>query len=310
MPRVLTYDADLQILRVNPAAELATLHTHIAGRLDNITLRVGQAVPLKVGTDGLALDINATFHVTPAAQGHRGADSGESLRFGLLVRGRNAEDPADPNANYTAISFSQSRAGSFMNNTDIPHGDITSEDFPLPANTTDAEGATACQTFCNAHVECVGWVYVRPPDGPRCAIKGSLDAPVPAKSCCISGVKHPGLLGTQVLIDTTRAGGDSGEGSTATIPANATCGCQAQDSKGRGGEDKGRVREMRKRPVVLRLAVFFILLTLTHNAKYVALGLIAFSHVLSPSFFCTVQPSRTHFVSLWTTALSKSTQWM
>jgi hypothetical protein len=101
-------------------------------------------------------------------------------------------------------------SAAFMNNTDIPHNDITKDDFPLSANTTDATGPPQCQQYCDAHNDCVGWVYVRPGhSGPRCAIKSAFDG-TSTSSCCISGVKYPTPPTLILVINTSQVGDRTG----------------------------------------------------------------------------------------------------
>ena len=38
-----------------------------------------------------------------------------------------------------------------LNNTNLPHGDIASLDFSLPAGLSDADGIAACNQFCKLH---------------------------------------------------------------------------------------------------------------------------------------------------------------
>ena len=73
-------------------------------------------------------------------------------------------------------------------NSDLTYGDITADDFQLPAGTSLAAGTAACTSFCANHSACQAWVYVSTqadPNGPRCAIKGD-------GSCQIN--RHPGCF--------------------------------------------------------------------------------------------------------------------
>eukprot|EP00038_Savillea_parva_P028013 m.62725 g.62725 ORF g.62725 m.62725 type:complete len:728 (+) comp8109_c0_seq1:428-2611(+) len=74
------------------------------------------------------------------------------------------------------IVVTMSRASfSFLPNTNIPHGDLTPDDFPLnhSRSWTDREGAAVCATRCDQLAACTCWTYVPASSGgPRCAIKG------------------------------------------------------------------------------------------------------------------------------------------
>ena len=57
-----------------------------------------------------------------------------------------------------------------LNNTNLKDGDITKDDFSLPAGISDSDGCAACEAYCVAHDDCAAYVFVRTQH--RCAIKG------------------------------------------------------------------------------------------------------------------------------------------
>jgi sucrose-6-phosphate hydrolase SacC (GH32 family) len=157
VPRVITYDSELEILRIEPIAEVERLRTGLLASASKVTV-ASPPVAIK-GAAGATLDIAVNFTCT---------------------------DPASS----AVVSAQGSVSGStkVLNNTNLPRGDIKGLDFPLPAGITDAAGIAACAAFCANHSRvCKAWVFVRDPQH-RCAIKGPHFCAPAADRGTISGI--------------------------------------------------------------------------------------------------------------------------
>lgn len=194
LPRVVTYNADLQSLDIQPIPELAQLRNATLATVQNVPLANGSWV-LVPNAQGLMLELDAYISLA-------GIAPGTDLEVGFGLR-------ANPSGSIqTRVGLSVSAAGGPFNNTDEPGGDY--RDFASNPNGSEAQNVANCSAQCAAENECVAWTYVRPgfPDppypAPRCSLKSSVPAQKPGASCCVSGVKG----GTGIIVDRSLTTGD------------------------------------------------------------------------------------------------------
>jgi sucrose-6-phosphate hydrolase SacC (GH32 family) len=198
IPRVITYDADLQTVNVAPLPDLVGLRNATLAQGYDVSLPPNSWQVLE-GADSVQQEVEAVFAVPQSAV---------PAEFGLAVLASSS------GTTQTRYGIVYAPATGPLNNTDLPGGDY--QDIPLNPNATDVENAANCSALCAAQQPCVAWTSTRlgfpsPPPynySPRCSLKSNIPNQNPSAPCCISGVRG----GWQLAVNRTNAGGDGNLG--------------------------------------------------------------------------------------------------